>query len=389
MHLTRLSLAIILTLPFVTPLQAKPLRVYILAGQSNMEGHAQTSTFPAIARDPKTEYLHKKIVDKDGEALVHDDIYIAYAYGNFNGEMVGRRSDQLTAGFGSQHHVGTGKIGPELTFGVTMHELKNEPILLIKNAWGGKSLMVDFRPPSGGEPENEKHREKAGLYYREVINHVKDVLADPKKVYPDYNAQDGYEIAGFVWFQGFNDLVGPYPRLESSGGKKNVKDYSEYSRLMACFIRDVRKDLDAPEMPFVIGVLGTGGDNAGENTDAFREAMAAPVEMDEFKGNVAAVYTHKYWPAELEAVRTKRDAALKPFAPRDREAKKLEGDERKKAFEQLKTEKDAAVKEALSEDEIWLLENGISNQGFHYWGSAKFFAQIGEAFAKALVELEK
>jgi hypothetical protein len=55
----------------------------------------------------------------------------------------------------------------------------------------------------------------------------------------------------------------------------------------------------------------------------------------------------------------------------------------------LKTEKDAAVKEALSEDEIWLLENGISNQGFHYWGSAKFFAQIGEAFAKALVELEK
>jgi hypothetical protein len=48
-----------------------------------------------------------------------------------------------------------------------MHELNGEPILLIKNAWGGKSLMVDFRPPSGGPlPEDHKHKEKAGAYYR-------------------------------------------------------------------------------------------------------------------------------------------------------------------------------------------------------------------------------
>ena len=55
----------------------------------------------------------------------------------------------------------------------------------------------------------------------------------------------------------------------------------------------------------------------------------------------------------------------------------------------MKTDQDAAVNAALNEEELWLLENGISNQGFHYWGSAKFFAKIGEAFAKALVELEK
>ena len=86
-----------------------------------------------------------------------------------------------------------------------------EPILLIKNAWGGKSLMVDFRPPSAGEPTDPKQKENAGKAYREMMSHVKDVLADPKKVYPGYDPKEGYEIAGFIWFQGFNDLVGPYP----------------------------------------------------------------------------------------------------------------------------------------------------------------------------------
>ena len=49
----------------------------------------------------------------------------------------------------------------------------------------------------------------------------------------------------------------------------------------------------------------------------------------------------------------------------------------------------AKVEKTLSEDELFLLDNGISNQGFHYWGSAKFFGQIGKAFAEALVDLKK
>ena len=57
-------------------------------------------------------------------------------------------------------------------------------------------------------------KDKAGAYYKGMMDHVKDVLADPKKVYPEYNAKEGYEIAGFVWFQGFNDLVGNYPRVD-------------------------------------------------------------------------------------------------------------------------------------------------------------------------------
>ncbi|QTN34403.1 hypothetical protein HZ994_13675 [Akkermansiaceae bacterium] len=365
---------------------AKPLKVFILCGQSNMEGHAQTRTFPAIAKDPKTTDIHREMVGADGKPKVIDDVWIAYSYGDFGGNPVGKKSGQLTAGYGSQHHVGTGKIGPELTFGIYMNKALNEPILLIKDAWGGKSLMVDFRPPSGGEIADEQVREKAGegagRYYNLLIEHVKEVLADPKQAYPGYDAKQGFELAGFVWFQGFNDMVGPYPK----GGSGKDKDYSEYSRLLSCFIRDVRKDLSAPALPFVIGVMGVGGENGSV---AFRQAMAAPAETDEFKGNVTNVFTHEYWPAELDDVRAKEGEAKKEFADRLKAIKELQkgGGDWKKKQSELDAEMRAKVEKTLSKDELFLLDNGISNQAFHYWGSAKFFAQIGKAFAEALLEM--
>ena len=77
-----------------------------------------------------------------------------------------------------------------------------------------------------------------------MFEHVKKVLADPKRVCPAYDAGAGYEIAGFAWFKGFNDLVGPYPKVddpETKSTAKTIKDYSEYSRLLGCFIRDVQQ----------------------------------------------------------------------------------------------------------------------------------------------------
>lgn len=64
-----------------------------------------------------------------------------------------------------------------------------------------------------------------------------------------------HAAAGSVWFQGFNDMVDGqvYPR------HKQPERYAMYSDLLATFIRDVRKDFNAPKMPFVIGVMGVGG----------------------------------------------------------------------------------------------------------------------------------
>jgi hypothetical protein len=367
-------------LAFAVIAQAKPIKVYILAGQSNMEGHAQTKTFPAIAKDPETKYLYDKIVGPDGEPRVFDDIWIEYAYGNFHGDPVGERSGKLTAGYGSQHHVGTGKIGPELTFGITMQAHHNEPILLIKAAWGGKSLMVDFRPPSAGELVDHKHADQAGRYYKLLIEHVQEVLG---------KAEGDYELAGFVWFQGFNDMVGPYPRADPSQGRRSAKDFSEYSRLLSCFIRDVRDDLNAPELPFVIGVIGIDGKEASKNVLALRQGMAAPAKTDEFKGNVINVFAEAYWPEEIDAVQEKVQTVKKTFSKQWKEVKQLEGEARKDAQHKLKQEERTAIEAALTEDELFTLDVGTSNRGFHYHGSAKFFAQLGEAFAESLIALRE
>jgi alpha-galactosidase len=372
---------------FATSIEAKPLKVFILAGQSNMEGHAESYTFPYIAKDPKTADLYKQMVDADGKPVICKDVWISYAYGDFGGNPIGRKAGNLSAGWGSQHH-NICKIGPEFTFGITMQKQLGEPILLIKNAWGGKSLLVDFRPPSAGEPTDPKQKENAGKYYGHMMSHVKDVLADPKKVYPGYDPKEGYEIAGFVWFQGFNDLVGPYP---GDPNKKGCKDYSEYSRLLACLIRDLRKDLNTPEMPFVTGVIGVGGETTGDGTESFRNAMAAPGEMDEFKGAATNVYTHKFWPADIDAAKLKLAAATAELSKKNNVLKMRakKGEDVKEESAKLAAEIAEVSGKALSEDEKLLIKNGASNQGFHYYGSGKFFAQAGKAFAEALVNMKK
>jgi hypothetical protein len=133
-----------------------------------------------------------------------------------------------------------------------------------------------------------------------MIEHVKKVLADPKRVCPAYDPKEGYELAGFVWLQGFNDLVDgtTYP------GPNKPGKFDVYSDLLAKFIRDVRKDLSAPKMPFVIGVLGVDGEGKNE---VFRKAMAAPADMPEFKGNVVAVETAPFWDHAIAAAEPKQD----------------------------------------------------------------------------------
>ncbi len=301
----------------------KPLKVYILAGQSNMEGHARIETFDYVGDDPATAPMLKDMRGPDGKPRVCENVWISY----FTGwETFGEGHGKLTAGYGARSNPAEngGKIGPEFTFGITMEKEYDGPILIIKTAWGGKSLNTDFRPPSAGPYKlnsfQQKHyaergldinkwkrekAEKTGVYYRLMMDHVKKVLADPKGVCPEYDPKQGYELAGFVWFQGWNDMCDgdTYPNSNKPGG------FAEYSRLMAHFIRDVRKDLAAPKMPFVIGVIGVDGDKATGAIANLRPAMAAPTRMPEFKGNVAAVETAPFWDYEMESLMTKKQKA--------------------------------------------------------------------------------
>jgi hypothetical protein len=374
----------------------KPLKIYILAGQSNMEGHARVETFDYIGDDPATAPLLKQMRGADGKPTVCENVWISYftGMGEANGEGFGK----LTAGYGSRQKPDQygGKIGPEFTFGLTLDAALEEPILIIKTAWGGKSLYYDFRPPSAGvyqrtakETEKGQNPEaKSGHYYRLMVEHVRHVLGDIKRVCPEYDEAQGYELAGFVWFQGWNDMVNrdvyPLPKKDDKTPR-----YADYSRWLADFIRDVRKDLKAPSLPFVIGVMGVGGSAPNEHVAAFRKAMAAPAALPEFQGNVFAVETAPFWSMELGAIADKKDQVRQMRYYLDSKHKDHANADGHMTEAQKREYLQQYEAKLISPAEVALWNRGASNAGYHYLGCAKTFAQMGRAFAETLLKADK
>ena len=407
-------IAIAISIPTIAAAEKgekKKLKVFILAGQSNMVGAADVSTFGYIGDDPETAALFNDMCTSDGSPRVIKDTWISYYQSQESNDPNGVGFGPLTAGnygVGDNANVPGKTIGPEFTFGIYMQKFLDEPILIIKTAWGGKSLYTDFCPPSvkymsshfdlsdkdianiqskGGDVEAErtKRMEQTGHFYRLMLEHVNRVLNDVQRVVPDYDEDVGYEIAGFVWFQGWNDLVNRdvYPHRDQPGG------YTMYSDLMATFINDVRKDLNVPEMPFVIGVMGVGGpiENVSERYRGihgnFREAMAAPAARDEFKGNVLAVRTAPFWDMDVDRITKKRNhynSLVSQLKKQDKEGTITK--------EQLAVELKKAEGDALTPEEESKLIGIKARQEYHYFGSGKTMAQIGKAFAEATFELQ-
>jgi alpha-galactosidase len=215
-----------------------------------------------------------------------------------------------------------------------------------------------------------------------MVEHVKRVLADPKRVCPAYDAAAGYEIAGFVWLQGWNDMVDSHTYPDRGKPAR----FAAYSDLLAHFIRDVRRDFGAPKMPFVIGVMGVGGVKANVETIAFREAMTAPSLMPEFKGSVVAVPTAPFWSEELAAIDEKRNQVRQmSFFLNSKHKDHANKDGTMTEPQKREYLKDYEAK-LISPAEEALWKRGASNAGYHYLGCAKTFALMGRAFAEAILK---
>lgn len=283
----KLILCIFLLCSSLLSARAATVKVFILAGQSNMEGQGFIAADPKrnggkgslefLVKDAATAPKFAHLVDAAGKWRVRDDVFIHYL----------QRKGPLTVGFGAKETM----IGPELGIGWVTGDAFKEPVLLIKCAWGGKSLGVDFRPPSAGKlPYSLGEKTDAamaqdpailGKYYRETLALTKAALAQVKELVPGSDGK--YEVVGFGWHQGWNDRV-----------TQPFND--EYEKNMAHFIRDMRRDLGVPKLPFVIGETGmTGPGETHPRALSLMKAQAAVAEHAEFKGNVAFVGTKAFW----------------------------------------------------------------------------------------------
>jgi len=189
------------------------VKIYILAGQSNMEGHASNKHLNAI--DPAL-------------LIARDDVWAVYA---------GRKSDFLQPGYGGNSDL----FGPELKFGHMIGDHAKQKILIFKSCIGGTTLYNDWLPPSAASIAGRK----TGYLYETMVIRFWNLINNLDEVYPGHAANE-YEIAGMLWLQGEND----------SCEYEFAKDYKEN---LVHFINDVRNDFDEPYMPFIIAEINDSG----------------------------------------------------------------------------------------------------------------------------------
>ena len=368
-----------------------PVKVFILAGQSNMEGKAAPSTLEPVLADPKTapKFKHLKT---DGKWTVRDDVWVTFLCKTTKGPKSAHPLyGPLTVNFGSDKTVRDAQnkkvpvtgFGPELGFGHVLGAHFDQQVLLIKAAWGGRSVKRTFRPPSAMPDEAEvkeafeqakvknpdaklsEVKDSYGRDYRAMVAEVRKVVGDIRKYFPSYDEKQGYEIAGLVWFQGWNDGCG--------------KGNSQYTEQLAHFIRDVRKEFKTPKMPVVIGEMGIDGAKPMGWIETFRKQQAAVAAVPEFKGNVMLAKTAEFWPPWYKPL----DDKWRAFKAKS-----------KAWTAKLQAEGEKPTRDEINRfgDKHWREPNKatiarMSDKRYHYMGCGRTYYLMGEAMGKAMVKL--
>jgi hypothetical protein len=242
-------------------------KVFILAGQSNMEGQGVVArrgdggeevpgTLAWIANDPRTASLVAPLRGPDGAWTSREDVFIRYA-------PPGRPARTAPLGIGCTPHRDGNHFGPELGLGQVLGDAIEAPVLLVKTAWGGKSLFTDFRPPSSGGT--------TGPCYAQMVAEVKEALAQAGEESPALRGRR-LELAGFVWYHGWNDGCDPGHAVP------------EYEQNLVNLVLDLRRDLGTPDLPVVIGEITGPWVEAPGEWAALRRAQAAAAARTELRG---------------------------------------------------------------------------------------------------------
>ena len=281
----------------------RPVKVFILMGQSNMVGMGDLgpeTTTGTLADLTKKKGKYPWLIDDGGNWTVRKDVYYYDA--------------RVKKGSPLSPTSNNGKtIGPELGFGYVMGHVLDEPVLVLKSCIGNRSLGWDLLPPGSQRYEAEvtergqkvlkvfagykdspdswvKGTEPkpiawyAGKQYDDDMANAKAALENLAKIYPDYKGQ-GYEIAGFVWWQGQKD----------TGSAAHA---SRYEQNLVRLIRCLRKDYNAPNAKFVLATIAFDGWKLAGPGKTIAEAQLAVGDAKKyphFAGNVKAVEARDLW----------------------------------------------------------------------------------------------
>ena len=296
------------------------LKVFILAGQSNMQGKGQVE----LGRDPNNtggaqiigglgtlrNMLNKNpnkygyLVDTNPYANVTNltavpdhtttpgwltltNVWVSYfSSASAVSSTNEARKGYLDADFGNS--ANNAMVGPEYGFGLVMGSQLGDPVLIIKTAWGGNSLAGDYLPPSSRTTGTNIQPSASlvsapGAAYSNMVANVHTILNNLTNEFStnfSYNPAAGYEIVGFGWHQGWNDIGEPQQQYEVN---------------LVNLIHDVRAEFGVPKLPVVIGVTGMASASGNQLLIcAAQAAVANPVLHPELAGTVFTVDTRPF-----------------------------------------------------------------------------------------------
>jgi len=286
---------------------SKPVQVYILLGQSNMLGAGRIAGDKegTLEHAVKAKKKYPYLVDDAGNWTERKDVRYVRVMGSGTGKMRQFNNEWMT--------IKGGRIGPELGIGHVMGHVTDAPVMILKSCIGNRSLGWDLLPPGSERYEVEEKDKKtgetktfvyagykdspakwekgtepkkinwyAGMQYDGDVANAKKVLAELEKYYPGAKK---YEVAGFFFWQGDKD-------------RYNAAHAGRYEQNLVKFIKQLRKDFNAPNAKFVLATLGQTKKGAGGNEGKILEAQLAvdgnSGKYPEFKGNVASVYSNPF-----------------------------------------------------------------------------------------------
>jgi len=279
-----------------------PFKITYLTGEANGLGWLWRTDIPGTLNTVvKVDRKFPHLIDDEGSWTVRNDVI-------YKGVISAVAQGPLTVGLQGN------TIGPELQFGHIMGYYHDEPVLLIKASIGNRSLGWDILPPGSerfsfegrtyagykdtpdswveGEPKKVVNW-YAGKQYDEYVAAINEVLDNFSTLFPEY-ADQGYEIGGFVWWQGHKD--------------GNAAHASRYEQNLVKLIQSWRTEFNAPEAPFVLATIGFDGwKMSGPQLTVANAQLAVSGETGkypEFNGNVLTIETRDYW----------RDSSISPSA---------------------------------------------------------------------------
>lgn len=234
------------------------VQVVLLGGQSNMAGHGNYDKLDDALKRRIENVKQRVMLSVDGKTPTPLSYYTS--------------KPDKKYGF-------TKKFGPELFIGLTLAEKYPEKeFLLIKKAHGGTALYGAWNPEWSAEKakEVEAGGAKQGLkLYQELLTHVYKNLAQLKAESKEY------KIIGMAWMQGENDAA---KEISANSYRQNLQK----------LISGYRKELNVPNMPFVIGQINSRYGDFKDGPKVVRQAME-DVANEDLKVGVVKTSTDPSW----------------------------------------------------------------------------------------------